>query len=129
MSSLSQCKGCGEKCCRYLATEIDTPRTDKDFDDIRWYVAHHNVSVFKHDGAWHLNFDTKCDYLGKDGRCTMYDIRPEICRGYEIDACEEDGLDYDVNLQTVEDVDEYTRQRRKRLAKRRRREKAVKQAK
>ena len=101
MAHLKRCNKCGNRCCRYVAIEIDTPRTDEDFDDIRWYVAHRKVTVFKHDGEWHFNVNTKCKQLDKDGRCKMYDKRPRICREYELDECEEDGLDYEVNLCTV----------------------------
>ena len=121
MAHLKRCNRCSNRCCRYVAIEIDTPKTDEDFDDFRWYVAHRKVTVFKQDGVWHLNFNSKCKQLDKDGRCKIYDKRPRICREYELDECEEDGLDYEVNLRTVKQVDKYIRDRRKRLDRRKKR--------
>jgi len=121
MGHLKRCNKCGNRCCRYVAIEIDTPRTDQDFDDIRWYVAHRKVTVFKHDGVWHFNVDTKCKQLGNDGRCKIYDKRPRICREYDLDECEEGGIEYEVHLRSVKQVDKYIRERRKRLDRRRKR--------
>lgn len=39
------CQGCS-KCCEYVAMQIDTPETQDDFENIRWYLLHENVKVF-----------------------------------------------------------------------------------
>jgi len=77
------CKKCGSKCCKYVATGIDTPTSAREFDQIRWYLLHENVHVFIDcDDVWHLEFVTRCGSLDKNGRCTAYEARPEICRVY-----------------------------------------------
>ncbi|HEU4335670.1 MAG TPA: YkgJ family cysteine cluster protein, partial [Candidatus Eisenbacteria bacterium] len=81
------CAGC-DHCCRYVAVEIPKPRTKLDFDNIRWYVLHQNVSVtVDWEGNWLVQFDTPCEWL-RDGRCTHYELRPEICREYDPKECE-----------------------------------------
>jgi len=39
-------KKCKGLCCRYFAFPIETPEDWDDYDDIRWYLAHKNISVF-----------------------------------------------------------------------------------
>ena len=81
------CEGC-DHCCRYIAIEIDRPRTKRDFDNVRWYLLHRNVSVMVDwEGSWLVQFDTPCEWL-KEGRCTHYALRPEICREYDPGECE-----------------------------------------
>ncbi len=70
------CVGC-DHCCRHVALEIDTPRTKADYDNIRWYLLHKNVSIMVDwDGAWLIQFDTACNWL-VDGRCSHYALRPD----------------------------------------------------
>jgi len=76
-----QCIECGARCCRYVATQIDEPSSKREYDNIRWYLLHENVSVFvDHDGDWFLEFKSDCTALGEDLRCENYDNRPRICR-------------------------------------------------
>jgi uncharacterized protein len=104
---------CGAKCCTYLATEIDTPRSRADFDEIRWFVAHENTNVYKTDkGDWVLEFVTPCGYL-KNQRCTNYENRPNICRDYDPEDCtankkEQDAL---IFFSIPEDVTKYIKKR------------------
>jgi Fe-S-cluster containining protein len=89
--STSTCLECGAKCCRYIATEIDTPTSKRDFDNVRWFLLHRGVHVFRdHDDAWYLEFDAECEALGADGLCHKYDARPRICRkhGHDDGHCE-----------------------------------------
>jgi Fe-S-cluster containining protein len=79
--------GC-DHCCRYVSLEIDKPRTKRDFDNIRWYLLHKNISVMVDwEGSWLIQFDTPCEWL-VDGQCTHYSLRPEICREYDPAECE-----------------------------------------
>jgi len=76
-------KNCKGLCCRYFALPIEPPQDWDDYDDIRWYLAHENVTVFVEDGDWYLNVKNKCRYLSeKDYSCQTYDKRPNICRQY-----------------------------------------------
>lgn len=83
------CDACDAACCRYVATQIDTPTCKRDYDNIRWYLLHNAVNVFiDHDDAWYLEFETDCSRLDAQGRCTTYEQRPRLCARHG-----EDGTD------------------------------------
>jgi len=68
-------------CCRYVATQIDVPTTKREYDNIRWYLKHKDVFVFKDDeGDWYVEFAASCVELASDGRCGDYENRPRVCR-------------------------------------------------
>lgn len=99
------CTECGAKCCRYVAIEIDTPKTKKQYDDVRWYLLHENISVFvDHDNNWHIEFKTRCRSLADDHRCIEYDTRPQVCRdhGWPIGSCEFFDSPYKLRFDSVE---------------------------
>lgn len=107
----SRCSKCTALCCRYVALEMDRPETKRDFEDIRWYVAHRGVQVFVAEGRWYIEFRTRCKYLTKDNRCAIYEKRPAICREHDPNTCEFDGPpNYQVVLRTPDEVDEYYRE-------------------
>jgi len=104
------CEKCTGLCCRYFALPIDDPEDWDDYDDIRWFLCHEDITVFVEDGDWYLNVKNKCKHLsGNDHRCEIYDKRPKICRGYEIDTCDFTGNDYDHELYFKDDkqMEEY----------------------
>lgn len=91
----SPCEHCTALCCKYVALPIEEPETRRDFDDIRWYLMHEGVTVFVEDGEWYAQFNTKCRNLLPDGRCGIYETRPQICRDYKAGECDYTGGDYD----------------------------------
>jgi Fe-S-cluster containining protein len=104
------CGECQALCCRYLATEIDPPRSRRDFDDIRWYLFHQGVSVFiDHDGAWFLAFDSVCRELDPSGRCRRYAERPQLCRehGRPAGSCEHFGPLHAVRFASAAEFDHW----------------------
>jgi len=109
------CEGC-DHCCRYVSIEIDRPTTKRDFDNIRWYLLHKNISVMiDYEGDWLIQFDTPCEWL-IEGRCGHYELRPEICRDYDPVDCERyAGPAEKVLFRTPDDLARYleTRTRRK----------------
>jgi len=85
------CRECRGSCCRYIALEIDTPTCKSDYDKIRWYLLHRDVSVFvDHDSVWHIEFQTPCEAQDQENRCAIYSDRPKICRDYAVEegVCE-----------------------------------------
>jgi len=110
-SGRGQCHQCTGLCCRYFALAIETPEDWDDFDNIRWYLSHENVAVFVEDGDWYLNILTPCKYLDSAHRCTNYDLRPAICRGYKTHNCEITSDEYDYQLHFTDDkqMEEYMR--------------------
>ena len=110
MAKKLQCEKCTGMCCRYFALPIETPEDKDDFDDIRWYLCHKDVTVFVEDGEWYINIKNKCKHLSdKDHRCKIYNKRPNICRGYKHDDCDyvEGEYNYELHFTNDKQMDEY----------------------
>lgn len=91
ISSESKCDLCtGSLCCTYITEEITVPRSKADFNQLLWQVSHDNVEIYKDSDGWTLLFKTMCSHLQIDGRCGIYEIRPDICKEYTNDYCEYD---------------------------------------
>ena len=101
----TMCTKCTGLCCRYFAHPLEDPEDWDDFDDIRWYLTHEDVTVFVEDGDWYINVKNKCRHLSEtDYKCTIYDKRPKICRGYTEETCDLTGDNYDYELHFVNDT-------------------------
>ena len=111
----NKCGFCtNSKCCTYITQAIDTPRGKYDFEHLLWQVSHHNVSVYKDDEGWCLLVDTKCSHLLPDGKCGIYDVRPQICRDHSNDYCEFDTnaeKDFDLYFPNYETLLKYCKKR------------------
>lgn len=88
MANQELCARCGGKCCRYFALPIDTPKTRRDFDDVRWYLCHEGTMVYVEEGEWYLEVRTVCRHLDERNRCRIYEHRPAVCREHSPDDCE-----------------------------------------
>ena len=103
------CQYCTAKCCQYFALPIETPVTRKDFDYLRWYPIHGQVSLFVDSETWFLMVHNVCNHLQEDYRCGIYQNRPQICRDYTTDDCEYDGDgQYDMLFESPEQIAEFT---------------------
>jgi Fe-S-cluster containining protein len=110
MAKEVHCGKCNGLCCRYFALPIETPEDKEDFDDIRWYLCHKDITVFVEDDDWYINIKNKCRHLSqKDYRCGIYKTRPKICRGYKMSDCDFIEGEYDYELHFVNDkqMEEY----------------------
>jgi Fe-S-cluster containining protein len=110
MAKKSQCVKCTGLCCRYFALPIETPEDKDDYDDIRWYLCHKDITVFVEEGDWYLNIKNKCKHLSeKDYRCKIYDKRPNICRKYRHADCDfvEGEYDYELHFTDDKQMQEY----------------------
>ena len=110
MAKKPLCGKCPSLCCRYFALPIETPDTKQDYDDIRWYLCHKDITVFVEDGDWYININNKCRHLARDGdRCWIYQKRPKICRGYSTRDCDYTEGEYDYELHFTDDkqMEEY----------------------
>lgn len=102
------CAYCTGKCCRYFALPIETPTSWEDFDHIRWYMMHGDVSIFVEDDTWYLMVHADCKHLQPDHRCGVYETRPQICRKYTTDDCEyDDDACYEKLFESPEQIWEY----------------------
>jgi hypothetical protein len=108
-----KCQRCPSLCCRYLALQIDGPKSYDDFDLIRWYVAHHGVQVYKDRRRWYLQVDVPCRHLDDHGRCQIYPRRPKICADHRLQDCEfeNDGPPPAVQFRHPEEVEAYLQRR------------------
>jgi len=113
------CFACS-RCCTYIATQIDEPTTMTDYDHISWYLYHDGVSVYiDWEGAWFLQFETRCENLTPHGLCSIYDRRPAICKDFDWRDCEkQQGADEDppekYSFQSVDEFSGWLRKRRPR---------------
>jgi len=87
-----QCLKCNARCCRYFCFQISTPETYEDFEQVRWYLTHENISVLiDPDGDWWILIDNRCKWLAESAegpRCIHYDDRPVICRRFSPETCD-----------------------------------------
>lgn len=113
---MSPCRKCVAKCCRYIALQIDTPRSDEDFENTRWYIAHKKTAIFIDKKKWFLEVFTDCRYMTKGHLCSIYDKRPKVCREHANDACEFWGEEYghDYYFHNLEELDLYIKERKER---------------
>ena len=87
----NKCSFChSSKCCQYITTQLDTPRSIKDFDHLLWQISHQNIEIFKDIDGWFLVVNQTCQHLQADGRCGIYEKRPFICREHDNQHCEFD---------------------------------------
>ena len=110
MAKEDQCGECIGLCCRYVALPIETPEDKEDYDDIRWYLCHEDITVFVEDGDWYINIKNKCKHLNDDDyHCEIYDKRPKICRGYRHKDCDfvEGEYDYELHFTDDKQMEEY----------------------
>jgi Fe-S-cluster containining protein len=103
------CHSCGAACCRYVAATLAPPRDTDDIDQIRWYLSHERVCVYiDKDGEWWIQVGTNCRHIAADGRCDIYESRPQLCRDYETHSCERADHD-DENIAEFNSVEEFER--------------------
>lgn len=111
----NKCTLCRQSiCCTYVTQQLETPRSMMDYDYLLWLVSHKNVSIFQDDDGWFLSAANPCLHLQPDGRCGIYEKRPQICREHSNDCCEFDGPaeeDYKKYFDSYESLDRYCRKK------------------
>jgi Fe-S-cluster containining protein len=113
INSPELCISCNAKCCRYFMLEIDAPTRKSDFENIRWYLCHHDTTIYVEKGnKWYLHILSPCRYLTNDGRCSVYETRPEICREHDPAECEFD-MEYEAKIvfTSLDEFDSYIEKR------------------
>jgi Fe-S-cluster containining protein len=79
---------CKAECCRYVSVYLKTPRSNADFDEIRWFVTHEHIRVYRdHEKNWMIEFTSPCKFLDADNICRIYANRPEVCAEYNPNDC------------------------------------------
>jgi Fe-S-cluster containining protein len=81
--SIVDCTKCAN-CCRTLrivVTDEDVPRIARHLNmAVEEFVAAY-LERDEEEGCYRIK-TTPCPFLGADNLCTIYDVRPEKCRGY-----------------------------------------------
>lgn len=111
----NKCDQCKKSiCCNYITQSLDTPRSKADFQHLIWQISHENISIYKDSDGWFLLVETRCEHLQDNGRCGIYDRRPQICREYDNDYCEYDApaeSGFDLYFRTYKELRAYCRKR------------------
>jgi len=120
--SLRMCRDlCQGRCCRYITVQIKAPRLKADYDEIGWFLAHENISVYFYGRRWHVEMRTPCKHLDGSNLCTIYESRPLVCREYDTEACEYPNRPrHDLQFDTKEEFDIWWEGKRRREQRRRR---------
>lgn len=91
MSICDQCRSPGS-CCSAFVLNLRF-RRDNWYDDAISEMRRHGITHFVpvrpslgseyFDGSYLIRVVFDCTLVGKDGRCTNYENRPDACRAYE----------------------------------------------
>lgn len=112
-TSKEECMTCNSFCCRNLAMAIGRPENKREIEDLKWQLHFDTVKVYIHNRRWYLWIEGTCMYLSSNGRCKIYDRRPDICKKHNPPDCERFGKFYDIMLSTPDDLEKYIRSRKK----------------
>lgn len=105
------CEECEGECCKKLAFHVEARLKKEDFEDLKWYLYHEGVIVYiDNEGDWMVQVPIKCTKLDKNGRCTIYDKRPPICRKSEVEDCEKNTNEMAVVFKTAKDLEKYMKE-------------------
>ena len=72
----SLCDNCHAACCRHVTIKVGAMTED----EARWA----NMRGTVNGDMWRL--PVKCEQLGGDDRCMIYETRPDVCRKYAVDG-------------------------------------------
>ena len=77
-----KCSGCGNCCSNFL------PMSQKEIDTIKKYIKKNGIKECKHILPLSTPvIDMTCPFRNNDkGVCTIYEVRPEICRQFICDS-------------------------------------------
>ena len=113
---------CEARCCRYVTVQIKAPKAKADFDELSWFLAHENISVYFEGRRWHVELRTPCKHLSRGNLCSIYETRPLVCRSYDVGACEYPARPkHDLQFDTREEFNRWWAGKRERERRRRRR--------
>ena len=77
-----KCSSCGGCCSNLL------PMSDKEISIIKKYIEKHHIKECKHIiPTKELTFDMTCPFRDNDNKiCTVYEVRPQICKSFLCDS-------------------------------------------
>jgi hypothetical protein len=88
---MSLCAGC-QRCCTYVAVEVDAPDAPWMYDQYVWLLYHKGVWMYVEKGnKWFVQFETVCEKLAPSGACNVHGSHPVLCKDYDARSCERRG--------------------------------------
>jgi uncharacterized protein len=108
------CLDCNAACCRELSVDIGTPKTKKDWEEIKWLVVHKNVHVYQdNENDWMVEFISPCEKLDEKGLCKIYDKRPGVCSEHSHEYCVHHNSEnyYKIIFKKLEDVEAHLKKK------------------
>lgn len=104
---------CEARCCRYITVMVPAPRSEVDWDEVRWWLAHEGVIVTHDAEGWMLCVMVRCKNLRADNACGIYPDHMLACKEYDATDCEYTGdVPFDVKLQCEDDLADYLERKR-----------------
>ena len=73
------CETCGGACCRFVVVLVG----DMTPDQRRWAEMRGPLRQVR-DGVWEWELPVACPQLTADGRCGIYEARPDVCKGFKV---------------------------------------------
>jgi len=93
-----ECSSC-DTCCTYLNIVADRPSDEDDVNELLWYINHKNCDInHDEDGGWSILFKAKCELLGQNGLCSIYERRPTVCKTFSSNVCHGDDFQKSVKM-------------------------------
>ena len=93
---MTLCAGC-QRCCTYVAVEVDAPDVPWMYDQYVWLLYHKSVWMYVEKGnKWFVQFETVCEKLAPSGACNVHGSHPVLCKEYDARSCERRGEMLDV---------------------------------
>jgi Fe-S-cluster containining protein len=76
-----KCSQCGECCTNLL------PMSDKEIREVKRYILKHRIDEYRHLLPLTANtYDMTCPFRDNTNKkCTIYEVRPQICRSFICD--------------------------------------------
>ena len=71
---LPMCEACGGACCKYVSISVPYMTADQE----RWARTRGELDLT----TWRIR--SRCEHLGGDDRCMIYETRPDVCREYAV---------------------------------------------
>ena len=88
---MTLCAGC-QRCCTYVAVEVDAPDAPWMYDQYVWLLYHKGVWMYVEKGnKWFVQFETVCEKLAPSGACNVHGSHPVLCKEYDARTCERRG--------------------------------------
>ncbi len=78
IASSNMCFRCRGACCEEFILPLDAIEVRRDADAKRWFQLHGSLLI-----GPRIHFECKCTQLTDEGKCSIYETRPDVCKVLE----------------------------------------------